>query len=246
MSGKVGSITTSIIVDGLVINIDAANRASYPKTGTTWTDTINGNNGTLTNGPAFNSANGGSIDFDGNDDHVVTSINQTSFDFNTHTFSIWVKVNSDDSFEPFGFAMTGAATTYRFLLNRDSSGGGNSPGRVGFFGRGTGGDSTIFSFEFNPSVNDGNWHNIVLVFSSMLNKNVTAYYDGAPFSISITRTGSPNMGTTSFPAFIGAVNKQGSILNPLDGNIANIQIYNSVLSASEVLHNYNALKDRFI
>ena len=37
---KYGSITTGIIADGLVFNMDAANRACYPKTGTTATDTI--------------------------------------------------------------------------------------------------------------------------------------------------------------------------------------------------------------
>ena len=34
-----GNITTNIIKKGLVFNMDAANRASYPKTGTTATDT---------------------------------------------------------------------------------------------------------------------------------------------------------------------------------------------------------------
>ena len=244
MSGKVGSITTPIVVDGLVINIDAANRASYPKTGTTWTDTINGNNGTLTNGPAFDSANGGSIDFDGNDDHVITSINQTSFDLNTHTFSIWIKVNSDDSFEPFGFLNTSFTTAYRLKINLNDTTDTNTPGRVSFFGRGT--SSNMFTFDFDPSVNDGNWHNIVFVFSSISTNNVTAYYDGSSVSTSTGFSQSPSMGTTSYPFFIGAVNNRGSILRPLDGNIANIQIYNRALSASEVLQNYNALKDRFI
>ena len=41
MSGRVGSITTKITADGLVFNMDAANRACYPKTGRTATDTIN-------------------------------------------------------------------------------------------------------------------------------------------------------------------------------------------------------------
>ena len=31
----------------------------------------------------------------------------------------------------------------------------------------------------------------------------------------------------------------------VNGNIANVQIYNRGLSANEVLHNYNALKGRF-
>ena len=71
MSGRVGSITTDIIADGLVFNMDAANRASYPKTGVKWNDTVNGNNTTLTNDPTFNS---GDIDFfemDGSDDKII-------------------------------------------------------------------------------------------------------------------------------------------------------------------------------
>ena len=35
-------------------------------------------------------------------------------------------------------------------------------------------------------------------------------------------------------------------LNYFNGNIANAQIYNKELSSTEVLQNYNALKDRFI
>jgi hypothetical protein len=43
-----------------------ADKKSYSGSGTTWTDRSgNGNSGTLTNGPTFDSGNGGSIDFDG-------------------------------------------------------------------------------------------------------------------------------------------------------------------------------------
>ena len=53
-----------IITDGLVLCLDAANKQSYPGSGTVWTDLAGSNNGTLTNGPTFSSANGGSIVFD--------------------------------------------------------------------------------------------------------------------------------------------------------------------------------------
>jgi hypothetical protein len=60
-----------LIQDGLVLCLDAANTKSYPGSGTSWVDLSgNGNNGTLTNGPTFNSANGGSVVFDGTDDFV--------------------------------------------------------------------------------------------------------------------------------------------------------------------------------
>ena len=53
-----------IATDGLVLCLDAANRRSYPGTGTTWSDLAESNNGTLTNGPTFDAGNGGSIVFD--------------------------------------------------------------------------------------------------------------------------------------------------------------------------------------
>ena len=59
-----------IIEDGLVLCLDAANINSYPKSGTTWSDLKGSNDGTLTNGPTFSSANGGCIVFDGSNDYV--------------------------------------------------------------------------------------------------------------------------------------------------------------------------------
>jgi hypothetical protein len=46
----------SAVTSGMVLALDAGNTKSYPNTGTTWTDLSgNGNTGTLTNGPTFNS-----------------------------------------------------------------------------------------------------------------------------------------------------------------------------------------------
>jgi len=60
MAGFTGA--SPIITDGLVFAVDAANYKSYQGSGTTWTDLASSNNGTLTNGPTFDSGNGGSID----------------------------------------------------------------------------------------------------------------------------------------------------------------------------------------
>ena len=63
-------------MNGLVLALDAANTKSYPGSGTTWTDLSGrGNTGTLTNGPTYSSANGGSIVFDGTNDYVVVNNN---------------------------------------------------------------------------------------------------------------------------------------------------------------------------
>jgi len=70
--------TPSIVQDGLVLYLDAGNKASYPGTGTTWTDLSgNGNNATLFNGVNFDINNGGALVFDGIDDYARYSANLT-------------------------------------------------------------------------------------------------------------------------------------------------------------------------
>jgi len=60
-----------IVTDGLILNLDAGWYPSYSGSGTTWKDlSNNGNDGTLINGPTFNSLNGGYIVFDGASDYV--------------------------------------------------------------------------------------------------------------------------------------------------------------------------------
>ena len=70
MSSKCGP---DINENGLVLFLDAANRLSYPGSGTAWSDLSgNSNTGTLTNGPTFSAGNMGSILFDGTDDYAST------------------------------------------------------------------------------------------------------------------------------------------------------------------------------
>ena len=84
----------SIVTNGLVLALDAANRKSYPGTGTTWTDISgNGNSGTLVNGPTYSSANGGSIVFDGTNDYVVTSTIT-----NYKSLNMWVYLDSKSAY----------------------------------------------------------------------------------------------------------------------------------------------------
>jgi hypothetical protein len=98
-TGRTHIATKGIVQSGLVLNLDAGVSSSYPTTGTTWTDLSgSGNNGTLTNGPTYSSANGGSIVFDGSNDYASftsncynVSLNGT---INELTINAWVYWNS--------------------------------------------------------------------------------------------------------------------------------------------------------
>ena len=85
-----------IVTNGLVLCLDAGNTKSYPGSGTTWTDiSRNGNNGTLTNGPTFSSANKGSIVFDGVDDHIAFAWSESlNIGGRNLTLSAWI--NSEE------------------------------------------------------------------------------------------------------------------------------------------------------
>jgi hypothetical protein len=82
------NFSPKIITDGLVLYLDAANTKSYPTTGTAWSDLSRSrNNGTLVNGPTFNSGNGGSIRCDGTNDFIEV-LDNSSLDFGSSNFTV--------------------------------------------------------------------------------------------------------------------------------------------------------------
>ena len=76
----------SIITQNLVLCLDAGNIKSYPGSGTTWTDVIGGDNGTLTNGPTYSNGN---IVFDGVND-IVSSVSNLTLG-GSFSISLWLK-----------------------------------------------------------------------------------------------------------------------------------------------------------
>lgn len=104
-----------IVRDGLVLCLDAADRKSYPGSGTTWFDRSgNGSHGILSNGPSFDSANGGSIVFDGTNDYVdLTSLDSSRFNTEA-TLIVWLKLdlNQPDNLDSGIFGFTTNTTYY--------------------------------------------------------------------------------------------------------------------------------------
>jgi len=101
-----------IVTDGLVFCVDAANKRSYPGSGSTWNDlSKNRNNGTLNNMTSANviNTNGGVFLFDAADDYIDTS-QEIQFD-RTDPFTLCAWLNNQDT----GYAniMNNENTSYR-------------------------------------------------------------------------------------------------------------------------------------
>ena len=81
------------VTEGLVLHLDAGNTASYPGSGTTWTDLSgSGSHATLINGPTFSSANGGGIVFDGINDYATLSTPSAITTSTPQTWEVWCSV----------------------------------------------------------------------------------------------------------------------------------------------------------
>lgn len=222
-----------IVTDGLVLNLNAADPNSYPGSGTTWTDISgNGNTGTLTNGPTFNSANGGSIVFDGVDDYS-NILNSTSLQVaDVFTISVWFNATSLPSRHGL-FTTRTANTAGCWQIEAGVATGGTN--KVAVTGVGT------WIWESNNNVISTNsWYNACFVKPGNATVGGNMYVNGSLIS-PITTTAYTIQNNSDAKA-IGVGTGYGS---PFPGRIASTYLYNRALSASEVLQNYNATKARF-
>jgi hypothetical protein len=213
-----------IITNGLILNLDAGYTPSYPRTGTTWYDlAYSGNNGTLTNGPTYNSSNGGSIVFDGVDDFVQCT---GSLTLTSATFVSWIKRN-------------GNQTQYDGIL---FSRGTNTTG-MNFF------SSNQLGYHWNDAVPTYIWASGLIIPDltwcmiavSVTSTSATAYLCQA--SGITTSTNTTSHASTVLNDIKIAQDDAGSRF--FNGNIAISQLYNRALSLTEITQNFNAQKARF-
>ena len=225
MAGRI-AYYGNIVKDGLVLLLDAAKKDSYPGSGTLWSD-VSGNNlsGTLTNGPTFNSSNGGSIVFDGINDYVsvgtIPSINNST----SLTLCYWLKKSAVDKDMIIGSQVTSSTNGVWLQWYSD--------GVVYFSPRN--GSTTTMSYSLTY---DSNWKYLCGTFNNSLG---VIYVNG----LSVATSG-------GLPSFLSSTAgndfRVGDVRNLFfsNGNISLVQIYNRALSATEVLQNYNATKNRYL
>jgi len=223
-----------VVTDGLVLYLDAANQYSYVSGSTSWNDiSRGGNNGILTNGPTYNSANGGSIVFDGTNDLIIKNPPFTGLPSSQLSVFIWIKFNDLSAvyYELVSQGRTPSNYEGEWVLTTKNV---SSSIRLSFFDYNSGyGFNTV---NGNTILVTNQWYHLGFIKNGT---SGTFYVQGSQDG---TSTGI-NKTYTDTGYVIGGGYRDSS--HYLSGNIASTQIYNRALSATEVLQNYNATKTRF-
>jgi len=203
---------------------------------TNWTDlSSNGNNGTLTNGPTYSSADGGSIVFDDVNDFVRftrTDLNGGTFAYTNITCNLWVNPGSSQNT---------AASTSNNLITVENT-----------FEISIGNRSNGFSSLFYASVpwawygtesdviKNDTWNMITFVHATtgrwLYVNGTQVFYRGD--------TGNLTAGSSTYP-YLTLMGRFGGTTNNAGGLLSNVQLYNRVLSVNEIQQNYIATKSRF-
>ena len=198
----------SIVNEGLILYLDAADKTSYPNIGTNWYDLSGNGYGELAGSYLFSSTNGrGSIGFDQTDE--IVTLSSTTFNtsiFNSHqsgSISVWFRIDTSSAglnttnTNLIGGPLIGFDTgNNRPILNvvRSYSANGNNALESALIicdNENSGNSIQVFAEENLSPANpakyaDGNWYNVVLTVGNNTLTGTKVYINGNAITLSFT------------------------------------------------------------
>jgi hypothetical protein len=229
-----------------VLHLDAANPKSYPGSGTAWRDLSGGgNNSTLTNGPTYNNANGGSIVFDGTDDYVAcpaTSSTQFDADFTIESW-IWIdstvtssRPDNEKGITLFSSFPPAGGGSFLVIISGSTSTAGT--------GLQIYQDSTSINMTISQTIPLNSWVHLAIV---RIGSVIYGYINGIAYTFTLVSGSSTALlGNSSTGSRIGAA-LNSSYIGYWKGYISNIRIYKGVgLSDSGIRQNFEAQRGRYV
>jgi hypothetical protein len=233
-AGRTHIATKGVVQSGLVLNLDAGVSSSYPGSGTTWTDLSGSGIGTLTNGPTYNSANGGSLSFDGSNDFVDLS----SFSI-TNNFSVelWFSPEATHEIDTQSTSGIGGVSGQKYIINP-----------VGLSPPDAGSGISVGTNGISVYEHASNYMPCLLSHAATITSftQVTVVYTNKQPSLYLNGNFVKN-GLTSLRTNVYLIrNRIGyGDYGYYQGKISSVKYYNRVLTAAEIQQNFNATRSRF-
>ena len=223
----VASAGPSIVTNGLVFNVDAANTSSYSGSGNVWNDLSGSNNIKFYSSSSYSVNADPTFSPDGGGSLVTTGIFGRSIANSGITGSVarsmeaWVKFNSVSQNAVISIGGQSNSLLYELMAFQNNA-------IEHYWG----------SFTQSSTVLATNtWYNIVIIYDGTTNHYV--YINGVQVGFSST----PSLNTSNSPIYVGPA--VTTTWGAFDGKIAALRIYNRALTSTEVTANFNALKSRF-
>ena len=222
---------TNVVRNGLVLYLDAANKKSYPGTGTVWYDLSgNGKNSTLTNSPTFDGQN---IVFDGINNYCVLPDQAIPIQNTSYTLEAWIKrsvlnaehgIIGDLQYDWQSFYVNSAnklVSTHRRLSD-------NLQNSI----------TSVSSISIN-------WTHVAVVFDITSGKKL--YINGVLDNTSSSTVEFQYISANRGPKYFGMTNPNSFNVSSrfFNGNISAFKGYIRSLSANEIQQNFNAMRGRY-
>lgn len=215
---------SSAVTSGLLISFDASKTASYPGTGTTWTDLSgNGNTGTFVGGISYSADNRGSLVFNGSTGYVQTN-NTLSTITSEFTVSCFIKSGvAQGGLSDIWGNHNGTYTGICFQQNNNAE----RPDEFSvLFGNGSswqGWQTLVFKIPV------GIWCYLTVVKTT----SSLTVYNGNTQIATLATTGNVATSTAGFMVGLG----YPGLPRNWGGSMSNIQVYNRALTVSEISQN---------
>jgi hypothetical protein len=223
-----------IVENGLVLHLDAAEPASYPGTGNTWTDLSgNGNDFTLFNSPSFT---GGYFNFDGTNQYARSTSTLDLSPYTSITVEIGFRVNTTVS--PSGMAFEHGAN-----WNTQTMGFGLIPNSSG--------STTYVSNSHHTNQSGGIRFDYDGVIGTDVAVHTNIWTRISDSSGRISYINAVQRGLTStgnYPNFRNDnmfISSRGGSSIFANHRVYFFRVYGRKLSASEIQQNFNALRGRY-
>jgi hypothetical protein len=229
------SVQTFPITTNLVLWYDPSNTSSYPGTGTTITDlSPNPVNGTLANitytNPYFN--------YNGSNSQVTipdtAKLEPGSGDWTMEAWFYTTAFKTGSAGVILGkFDPGGLAQDVSYSIRTNSTG-----GLFAQMGDGTG--SFVNSTTYQTVL--ARWAQVVYVWRNIATNSLETFINGASIG-SVSHT-LPSLLNTSANLYLGSYNG-GEFSQWFNGRIGVVRLYNTALSAAQVLQNFNADRSKY-
>ena len=210
-----------------VLYLDAGNVASYPGTGTVWTDLVGGKQFNLINGPTYDSGNGGKIQFQPSiSQYAECSTSLTSLpEFTTSVWHYWDGVTTGEFPCILTEVYTGGALNY--VMGKLQGGIAQS----GYFNGG---------FQISPqfTLSSNTWYNIVTTCDS--SQVVKVYLNNVLISTTSTTGAQPSSSNSGIRLM-----RRWDFAEFWGGYLSTVGIYNKALDSTQISSIFNSTKSRY-